>query len=137
MREEKEQSALENPGMSFQMMDEEYDAEEEEKVVAEALRIQRELRHQIKQRIRLTMPRQMAMTHIGLEKVNQEFSADTGHSRYLSDVSFRGFCRSFLDIFMRQFEKQYDRRSKLKFAVKTARLTCQRRKIYLSRNKRR
>jgi hypothetical protein len=119
MREEKEQSALENPGMSFQMMDEEYDAEEEEKVVAEALRIQRELRHQIKQRIRLTMPRQMAMTHIGLEKVNQEFSADTGHSRYLSDVSFRGFCRSFLDIFMRQFEKQYDRRSKLKFAVKT------------------
>ena len=59
------------------------------------------------------------MTHIGLERVNQEFSADTGHSRYLSDVSFRGFCRSFLDIFMRQFEKQYDRRSKLKFAVKT------------------
>jgi len=117
--EEKEQNALENPGLSFQMQDEEWDAEEQEQVVAEALRVQKEFREQMKQRIRLTMPRQMAMTHLELEKINHDFSADTGHRSYLSNVSFRSFCRSFQDLFMEQFEKQYARRAKLRIAIKT------------------
>jgi len=96
---------------------ESWSAEEAEMTVQESIRVQHEVRDSMKQQIRLAMPRQMAATHIEMERLNLEFCALTGHRSYLSAVSFRNFCRSFQALFMTKHTYQYNHRKKLKIAI--------------------
>lgn len=114
-----EKERQEAEGFATFAHDVDWDDEDQEHAAAEAIKIQREFRELMKQHIRLVMPRQLSMVHLGMVKLNHEFTSRTGHRSYLSSVSFRGFCRSFQDKFMEQFEKEYTKRVKLRIAIKT------------------
>ena len=87
--------------------------------VQAAMQIQHELCDGIKQRIRLILPRQMAESHVELIKINNNFCRKWRHKSYLSESSFRSFCKGFQKIFMNKFEKLYEGRKRLRIAIKT------------------
>jgi len=96
-----------------------FEEDNQESIVRDTIKVQLEFRDHIKERIRQVIPRLISESHIELCTLNAEFSARTGHGSYLSAASFRHYCRSFQDIFMAQFEKEYNRRKKLRIAIKT------------------
>eukprot|EP00961_Rhodomonas_salina_P164134 2210675-Rhodomonas_salina.1 len=85
--------------------------------VHDAIKAHKHFLEDIKSRMRIVIPRQMAQVHETMDVLRKEYNEEFQQTAHFSFANFRDYCEIFQKVFMKHFETLYARNVRLKHAV--------------------